>query len=205
MRTGAASGGRASRPVVLARRCPGNRATARRPVCYGGASRRAMADFNERDFYLDEFRGHTLVVALPRGALARAAARRQLRAVVRDLVAHGVRVLIVIGDAVGSPAAERRRLGVPAVRPRRGVRRVARRGDTVLWRASAPEESLAEVWQVLRARSLAIAVCAETAPVVACRVAERFRVHKLVVVDPTGGLLERGSRRPISFLDESAL
>jgi N-acetylglutamate synthase-like GNAT family acetyltransferase len=178
-------------------------------LCYG-APRIAMATFNERDFYLDEFHGHTLVLAVGRRSLARAQARQQLRAVVRELVSHDVRVLIVIGDATGgSPAAERRRLGIPAVRVRRrvrgGARGRARRGDTVEWRPGAVEESLAEIWQVLRARSLAVVLCTAPALAAASRVAERFRVHKLVVIDPAGGLLERGSRHSISFLDESAL
>src|SRR5258705_538093 len=60
---------------------------------------RARVAFTEKDFYLDEFRGRTLVLAADRGALQAATARRRLRAVVGELTAHGSRELVVAGEA----------------------------------------------------------------------------------------------------------
>jgi amino-acid N-acetyltransferase len=166
----------------------------------------ATTSFSERDFYLDEFREHTLVLAVDHSSLTRSSARRQLRSVVRDLVARAVRVLVVLGEVPdgSTAAAERRWLDLPPGRGRRGRRRAAS-SDTVEWRVDAAERSLAEVWQVVRVGSLGVVVCDGPALGPACRIAERLRVHKLVIVDPAGGLLELGRRRAISFLDESAL
>jgi amino-acid N-acetyltransferase len=173
-----------------------------------------MPAYTEKDFYLAEFRGRTLVLAVGHRSLRGATARRRLRSVVADLVGSDARVLVVLGEspAAATPAALRRWLGLPKGPASRGTRRRATRpargggrADAVAWQAHDPEQSLADVWQVLRVRSLGLVVCEGAALGPASRVAERLRVHKLIVVDPAGGLLERGSRRPISFLDESML
>jgi amino-acid N-acetyltransferase len=65
------------------------------------------------------------------------------------------------------------------------------------------QDPIAGIWQVLRARPQCVVVCPTAALPLACRVAERLRVCKLVVLDPAGGLRERKSRRVLSFLDES--
>jgi amino-acid N-acetyltransferase len=171
----------------------------------------AVAAFTEKDFYLDEFRGRTLVFAIDRRVLRGATARGRLAAVIRELVAHQSRIVLVVGEAPSAPrdvTALRRWLGIAAAPPRqRGRRRGAgaRRSDTVAWRADSVDESLAEVWQVLRVRALAVVASAAPALIPACRIAERLRVHKLVIGDPAGGLLERRSRKPLSFLDETTL
>jgi amino-acid N-acetyltransferase len=174
-----------------------------------------MPTFTEKDFYLDEFRGRTLVLAVGHRSLRGATARRRLRSVVGDLVGHDARVLVVVGDGPSNAtsAAQRRWLGFRPGKAPRGKRRSAarsrRRGgaplDTVVWRSQDAEQSLADVWQVLRVRALGVVLSDGPALGPASRIAERLRVHKLIVVDPAGGLLERGSRRPISFLDESML
>lgn len=168
-----------------------------------------MAAFTEKDFYLDEFHDRTLVFSVGMRALAGITARRRLRAVVADLVRHEARVLVVVGDAAAGGRGDgvtRRFLGLPPGRVERPSRAAGRRGDTIRWDPEAIEGSLAGIWQVLRVRSLGVVLCEGPAAPCACRIAERLRVHKLVVVDPGGGLVERGSRRStISFLDEHAL
>lgn len=167
-----------------------------------------MATSAEKDFYLDEFHDKTLVFSIGHRSLAGVTARRRLRAVVADLVRHESRVLVVVGDAPLGSSTEvrlRRFLGLPPGRVERPSRALGRRGDTVVWDPEDVEESLAGIWQVLRVRSLGVVFHEGPAGHPACRIAERLRVHKLVLVDAAGGLVERGSRRTISFLDEHAL
>ena len=114
-----------------------------------------MSTFTEKDFYLDEFRGRTLVVSVGWRSLRGATVRRKLRSVVEDLIEHDARLLVVVGDCPGqgeATAAQRRWLGLPPTRVRRGLgaRGAARRGDTVLWNPAEVDGSLARVWQVLR-------------------------------------------------------
>jgi amino-acid N-acetyltransferase len=61
------------------------------------------------------------------------------------------------------------------------------------------------VWRVLRRRPLCLVLDADEALETAARLAESLRVHKLVLLDPRGGLRERGGGRPLSFLDETTL
>lgn len=165
--------------------------------------------FTEKDFYLDEFRGRTLVLAAERSALQAPTSRRRLRAVVGELTAHGSRVLVVVGEgtAAARGRSPRRWLGLPLARIRRpaGVAPSRRRGDTVLWRDDELEGSLVDVWDVIRVRASCVVLCRGVALGPACRIAERLRVHKLVLLDPAGGLREPKSRRVLSFLDQGTL
>ncbi|MEW6267715.1 MAG: GNAT family N-acetyltransferase [Thermodesulfobacteriota bacterium] len=165
--------------------------------------------FTEKDFYLDEFRGRTLVLAAERSSFRTATARRRLGAVVRDLIGHGSRVLVVVGDtaATSRGRSTRRWLGLPQARVRRrpGSPPSRRRGDTVQWRDDEPDGTLADIWEVLRVRPLCVVLCRGSALGPACRAAERLRVHKLVLLDPAGGLREPNSRRVLSFLDQPTL
>lgn len=164
--------------------------------------------FTEKDFYLDEFRGRTLVLAAERSALQAATARRRLRAVVGELTAHGSRVLVVVGEATETRGRSPRRwLGLPLARVRRpaGVAGARRRGDTVPWLDDDPEGALVDIWEVIRVRPLCVVLCRGVALAPACRIAERLRVHKLVLLDPAGGLREPNSRRVFSFLDQGTL
>lgn len=165
--------------------------------------------FTEKDFYLDEFRGRTLVLAVERSALQAATARRRLRAVVGELTSHDARVLVVVGEGTVATRGRspRRWLGLPLARVRRpaGVATSRRRGDTVTWLDDDVEESLIDIWEVIRVRPLCVVLCRGHALAPACRIADRLRVHKLVLMDPTGGLREPNSRRVFSFLDQGTL
>jgi N-acetylglutamate synthase-like GNAT family acetyltransferase len=169
---------------------------------------RGRVAFTEKDFYLDEFHDRTLVLAADRRALQAATARRRLRAVVSELTSHGSRVLIVVGEARASRGVSPRRwLGLPLSRARRpaGAAATRRRGDTVTWRDDDQESSLIDLWETIRVRTACVVLCAGSAVVPACRVAERLRVHKLVLLDQAGGLREPNSRRVFSFLDHPTL
>ena len=76
------------------------------------ASRRAAASvFDEKEFYLDEFRGRTLVFAVHHDGAAEGL--RGIGEVARDLLANDTRVIVILGGT-----ASRGRAGVRAlVRP----------------------------------------------------------------------------------------
>lgn len=169
---------------------------------------RGRVAFTEKDFYLDEFHDRTLVLAADRRALQAATARRRLHAVVGELTKHGSRVLVVIGEARATRGMSPRRwLGLPLARARRpaGAPASRRRGDTVTWRDEDQEASLIELWETIRVRPACVVLCDGPAVVPACRIAERLRVHKLVLLDKAGGLREPNSRRVFSFLDHPTL
>lgn len=164
--------------------------------------------FTEKDFYLDEFHDRTLVLAADRRALQTATARRRLRAVVGELTAHGSRVIVVVGEARATRGVSPRRwLGLPLARARRpvGTPVSRRRGDTVTWRDDEQEASLIELWETIRIRPLCVVLSEAPAVAPACRIAERLRVLKLVLLDKAGGLREPNSRRVLSFLDHPTL
>ena len=55
--------------------------------------------FDEKQFYLDEFRGHTLLFAIAAEELAREADYEQLAAVTRALLTNDTRVLLLVSCA----------------------------------------------------------------------------------------------------------
>lgn len=180
----------------------------------------AVAGFAEKDFYLEEFRGRTLVLAADREVLQGEGARKRLAAVVRDLVRCGSRVVVVLGNAPPGaapkasprtrsepPARWRRWLGLPRTTARRS-RRVppaGARSDVVQWPEGTEGAALAELWRILRVRSLCLVVAEEPATDVACRVAAGFRVTKLVLIDRVGGLVQKRGKRSLSYLDGASL
>lgn len=179
-----------------------------------------MPAFAEKDFYLEEFRGKTLVLAADRDVLRAVGSRRRLATVVRDLIGSGAHVVVVLGDASeeAAPKASARSRSEPAARwrawlalPRPKSRRSKRvpragvRSDVVAWEEEDPEAGLVGVWKILRVRPLALVVAREPALDVACRVGAGFRVSKLVLIDRVGGLVAKRGKRPLSYLDGSSL
>ncbi|MGH0038152.1 MAG: GNAT family N-acetyltransferase [Myxococcota bacterium] len=144
------------------------------------ASPFAGTRFSERDFYLAEFRDRTLAFALP--DLERDDVDRVL-AVLGDLDANRTRTLLIGSDrsllaqlAGGPPveAGEAHWIGQ-------------------LWRRSAERSRAALLLPPDRSPARA-----------SCRVAQRLRLAKLVIVDGRGGLDDPAGRR-ISSLDLAAL
>jgi amino-acid N-acetyltransferase len=175
---------------------------------------RRVSGFTEKEFYLDEFRARTLVVSIDARTLAGASARRRLREVVAQLVDNRSRVVVVLGDTSQLKLSETRSirtwLGLKPDRVRRRSRPSrratgARAGDTLLWAYDDPEPGLADIWQVLRVRSLCVVLSTGPALAVGGLVAGRLRAHKLVIVEPAGGLIDEKHRQALSVLDLSRL
>lgn len=146
-------------------------------------------EYSERGFFLAEFRGTTLIIALPPNE--EADSLRAFEGVVRELLADQARVLVVVpadasdralGDVISS-------LGPP----------LSVGGETV------GLDDLAAVWTALRDCRGAVLIAngrvwADVASL-AATVAARLGAHKLVLADPEGGF---GSP-PVSFIDLNEL
>ena len=135
--------------------------------------------FTEKEFYLREFRGRHLSIAVPAADLR---APAPLQAVLGELTANGTRVVLI--------STER-----SAVEPLSA-------GEVL---SAATPHLEAAVWRSLRANPvLGLVVGGSLAFAPACRdVALRLRCSKLVWIDRDGGLL-RGPGERLSFvhLDE---
>jgi len=175
--------------------------------------------FSEKEFYLDEFRGHTLVFSVHRADLEPTAAGETLGAVVRDLIRNDTRVVILVdaaGDEQKVRRLVRRRLEAPFFRDdvlmlfphlrSRGTR--ASVFDLLLGEDEEIKAStLTRMWAVLRRTPVFVGLvpcAAERLPDVAQRLAARLRVHKLVLVEREGGVCDANGTQ-ISFMDGDML
>jgi N-acetylglutamate synthase-like GNAT family acetyltransferase len=183
------------------------------------ATRRARASapiFTEKEFYLDEFRGRTLLFAVHHDG-----APEPLRAVgevARDLLANDTRVLILLGGPAARGRAALRAISRGLASPRSDAAALPRpqaAGDppVLTWRdadrastSAIPETLLLNVWRILRAGPLLVLCCEDCVPErladFAQQLGARLRVHKLVIVDRAGGVQPPGSSGPLSFMDE---
>jgi len=166
--------------------------------------------FDEKQFYLDEFRNHTLVLSISIAELAHESDYRQLAAIVRELLSNDSRVLVLIGmpDPQGAEQVLRRvqrRLGPLVAHPR------ARFLPLPALAFAQPESAAAllkTVWDALRRRPLFVGVTAGAdkaeATAFAQQIAARLRVYKLVLVEGEGGVVGIDGK-PLSFMDEATL
>jgi amino-acid N-acetyltransferase len=164
--------------------------------------------FGEKDFYLEELRGRSVLIALAPRVVAERAPLEPLAATVAELMRNGTRVLV--WWPAGRSGTERRLLKA-IERHGRARRKGKRRGDPspVLAvklgnRATWDGEGLsALLWQRVRRRRLCIlSVTGQVAhayPDHVTAIATELRVPKVVLVDPEGGLRASGSR--LSFVD----
>jgi len=187
--------------------------TKRRPKALASVER-----FDEKQFYLDEFRSKTLLFSIPADQLATSDDYEALAASVRELLANDTRVLILI-DTDTKVRSERvlgrlrRRLGrglAAAVQGSSAVgpRRVAAFGqlDPRVVAANASPR-MARLWTTLRRYPLFVGVSRGRRLSVhdlAQQMAVRLRVHKLVLVEAGGGLSGEDGK-PLSFMDENLL
>jgi N-acetylglutamate synthase-like GNAT family acetyltransferase len=179
-------------------------------------------EFGEKEFYLDEFHSHTLCFAVSLRDCERPGGFESLGRVLRDLIANETRVIVLIG------VPERGRdLPAELGRVRRRLQRLvlteetARRFPAVRGRRSASESfvdlsrrrvgaddlaaSLTLSWLTLRKQPLLVGLVEEGRLVdLAQRLAGRLRVHKLVLVQPDGGITSAAGT-PLSFMDETML
>ena len=164
--------------------------------------------FDERQFYLEEFRGRTLVLALHADDLVEAAAGAALAGVVRTLAENGTRVVVLVG--AGDEPVALARLESHLARsllPEAAAAPLTRIAATAFAHGGGADV-VARIWTALRRGPLFVGLVpgadvAETR-LVAGDVGARFRVHKLVLVDRDGGFAGSDGK-PLSFLDEAAL
>ncbi len=135
------------------------------------------APFSEKGFYLQEFRGRTVALAAPEGAVA---VPDLLVAVIRELAGNGTRVLLLPEDPTLA-----RDLGLEILPSGE-----AREGD--IWRGLQVRHALALVPQ----SGDFGAACLD--------LAARLRLGKFVWLDPAGGLAGEGGE-PASFVDLDGL
>ena len=157
----------------------------------------------EKDFYLEEFRSRSVLVAVAPGATDLG----PLAGAVGDLVRNDTRVLLCWFDR--APAAERRLRAALGRAKGLGGRRASGLGPVVrmdgaaLARADA-EALRAELWGILRHERLCVRAVESAFPGPAPALATALRIPKLVLVDPEGGLLA-GQPRRLSFVDANVL
>lgn len=184
------------------------------------AARASPSEFAEKSFYLEEFRGHTISLAVSLQGCESDGGLDGLAEVLRELVVNGTRVILLIGVPgpghisahLGRVQRRLQRLVIseetskwfPSVRGRRSLK------DSMLdlggagWREEL-DERLIQVWTTLRSRPLLVALVETDALTeAAARVAGKLRVHKLVIAEPAGGV-SSASAGPMSFLDETML
>jgi N-acetylglutamate synthase-like GNAT family acetyltransferase len=134
------------------------------------------APFTEKGFYLGEFRGRTLAIAVPDRALADGAA---LEPVLKELERNPTRVVLISAD----PDAVTALLGTPLLGPE------DERLEGAVWRG------------LQRGPRVGLVVDASSGFAARCReIAVRLGVPKLVWLDRRGGLLQRDGSR-WSFVD----
>jgi N-acetylglutamate synthase-like GNAT family acetyltransferase len=181
-----------------------------------------IEDFDEKEFYLDEFRGHTLLFSVPVEELAHDEDYERLAGIVHELLTNNTRVLVLVRvpDSGGGEQVLRRlqrRLG-PLIFSEETIPLFAHRrprAEAFLQLAAdafaAPESAaalLTTIWFVLRRGPLFVGVTAGVnhaeATSLAQEIASRLRVHKLILVEPEGGVAGADGKQ-ISFMDEQLL
>jgi N-acetylglutamate synthase-like GNAT family acetyltransferase len=178
--------------------------------------------FDEKQFYLDEFRGRTLLFAIPAKELAREADYEGLAAVIHALLTNDTRVLTVVSCPDGSRGEQllrrlQRRLGPLIFRgetlelfPQRGARASAfsQLSPDAFATPAATTAVLTSIWAALRRGPLCVGIISgathTAATVFAQQLGSRLRVHKLILVEPEGGVTGSDGK-PLSFMDETTL
>lgn len=173
--------------------------------------------YDERQFYLEEFRGKTLLLALHADEIQEAADSTSLAGVVRTLAENGTRVVVIVGASATDPAAIER-LGQQLLRTLLPDEAGAARPhpqrlpfallDGEAFERGGGADVVARIWIALRRGpafvGLAPGASSEETQRFACQIAARFRVHKLVLIDRDGGFAGSDGKS-LSFLDEAAL
>jgi N-acetylglutamate synthase-like GNAT family acetyltransferase len=182
----------------------------------------AADEFGEKEFYLDEFHSRTLCFAVRLRDCERPGGFESLGRVLRELIANEARVIVLLGipevghDLAAELGRIRRRLQryvlseetarrFPAVRGRRS----ASDSFVDLSRRRVGEDDLAVSltlsWLTLRKQPMLVGLVEEGRLVdLAQRLAARLRVHKLVLIEPDGGITSTEGT-PLSFMDEAML
>jgi amino-acid N-acetyltransferase len=167
-------------------------------------------EFLEKSFYLDEFHEKTLVFALAPGG----SSERELASfftTARELIRENARLVIVVGEADVARKLEgrfRRLAAASLSEPLFADDEENRRRTIVVEsKVDAPDlGALMRVWSLLRAGPIAVVWAPDRTwgalAQYAVELSARLKVHKLVLLDPEGGV---GVGAPMSFLDEAVL
>ena len=150
------------------------------------------AAFPEQEFYLKEFRGRSFLFSLRARDLRDVTAVETLAEVCQQLRRNEARLIVLIEtDAADQRWLERLRTAMAV----RFVSLPAGAEDTLV---------LEQVWTVLRTRPIFVGLWpAPQGRSAGQRLAVRLKVHKLVILDPDGGLSAGGGR--VSFMNGSVL
>jgi amino-acid N-acetyltransferase len=170
-------------------------------------NRRRTKPFGEREFYLEEFRGRSVLIALAPAALGPRLRLGRLAEAVADLVRNRTRVLLW-WPCAGTDDVKRL---LAALRARRSLRPLLRGPAppvVALEELDDDEDALRlreSVWARMRRRRLTVlSVPAHAAfPAFPLAVATALRIPKVVLLDPFGGLAL--GKQTLSFADENAL
>lgn len=167
-------------------------------------------EFLEKSFYLDEFHEKTLLFAIAPGPTDEVELS-SFFTTSRELIREDARLIVVVGDAETARRLESRfrRLASASRSEPLFAEDEERRRQTIVVETRSPEpelESLMRLWSLLRAGPIAVLWMPDVAWMAiasyAVKLSARLKVHKLVLVDPEGGV---GSDHALSFLDESVL
>jgi amino-acid N-acetyltransferase len=180
--------------------------------------RRGAQPYGEKEFYLEEFRGRSVLIAVAPATVAARAPLKSLAAAVWALVRNDTPVVVWWPHVVAH--SERRLLAAlgrapTTARRARGKKRRARRrritspllrisiGD--LEPAQRGSRLRSDLWSRLRESGLCVLAVGGFAvfPRQPMELAAALRVPKVVLVDPRGGLDADGVR--LSFVDENVL
>jgi N-acetylglutamate synthase-like GNAT family acetyltransferase len=176
--------------------------------------------FDEQQFYLDEFRGHTLLFSIPIEELGQEGNYERLAATARALLRNDTRVLLLISVpdvSRGKPVRRQLQRRLDALLRRDETTRAQRRGRSSAF-AQLDSDALADpvratavlstVWTTLRCGPLFVGIIPETsrerATLFAQELAVRLRVHKLILIEPDGGVTGNDGK-PFSFMDDNML
>lgn len=181
-----------------------------------------LDSFDEKQFYLDEFRNKTLLFAALAEDLKGERDYDDLAAIVRALLPNDTRVIILVGTVTGQDgerivARLKRRLGPMIFGEELPGVDASRRAKLLIYNpidAAAFDNSrtatalLSRIWNTLRSVPLFIGVGSyptrQSLRMFAKEIACRLRVHKLVLLEPEGGLIGADGKR-LSFMDEPTL
>lgn len=175
-------------------------------------------EFLEKSFYLDEFHEKTLLFAIAPGS-TNEAELATFFTMARELIREDARIVVVVGEAETARRLEGRfrRLATASLSEPLFADENEGKRRTIVVEVSAPPlpagftpgpdvSSLMRLWSLLRAGPIAVVRLPEVSWIqmaaFAVDLAARLKVHKLVLVDPEGGV---GSDEALSFLDESVL
>ncbi len=157
----------------------------------------------EQDFYLKEFRGKSLLLALRAKDITAARDRDVVHGVLGTLVLNETRVILLVETSDSTP--ERRAVAAVCAHLAQALNRVPAPVPLIL--ETDEDHRCLSILETLRTAPIFIGLWPAQAGVAALQsaqqLANRLTVYKLVILDPQGGLTASGA--PLSFLNSAHL